>query len=313
MKFQIASLFFLASLCAGSSLAQPTPEEQAFAQKVPIADVHMHVYGRGGSQPAVLLPAIKRNNVRWGGGVGNYLDEMAAKLGENYIGTAGQLEYFLIFRDYGPSGLIDPENPLLLKLLEKAEIGFEKGTVKGFGELHTDNHNDLGSKIARAIRADNPAMRKMFQLASRYDGFVQIHVESSPQALEDILRLALDFPRANIVLSHCMPRSTPVQLAELFANRPNIYCEISATGPVHDVNGKGGRVFTKDGIDPRWKSLIVRFPDRFLLGTDPCCGLENRYDDMVNELRNHFLPALPVELQEKIAFKNAVQLFRLKE
>jgi hypothetical protein len=313
MNFLISALFLLASLCGSSSLAQPTQDESAFAETVPIADVHMHVYGRGGSRPNVLIPLMSNNNVRWGGGVGNYLVEMVEKLGPRYIGAAGQQEYFEIFRDYGPNGLMDPDNPLLLKLLTKVSTDFEIGSVKGFGELHTDNQHDLASKMARAIRTDNPAMRKFFAVAAKYSGFVQIHVESTPQALDDVLRLASDFPDVKIVLSHCMPHSTPEQLKALFQSRPNIYCELSANGPVHDVNGRGGRMFTKDGIQPSWKPFIFEFSNRIFLGTDPCCGRESQYNEMISEYRHYFLPALPIAMQEKIAFKNAVRVLGLRE
>jgi hypothetical protein len=57
---------------------------------------------------------------------------------------------------------------------------------------------------------------------------------------------------------------------------------------------------------------IREFPDRFLLGTDPCCGLDHLYDEMISELRLYFLANLPKEIAEKIAYKNIIELLGLK-
>jgi len=48
-----------------------------------------------------------------------------------------------------------------------------------------------------------------------------------------------------------------------------------------------------------------------MLGTDPCCGLETRYSEMIEDLRTMFLPYLEPEVAEKIAYKNALRWFKL--
>jgi hypothetical protein len=48
-----------------------------------------------------------------------------------------------------------------------------------------------------------------------------------------------------------------------------------------------------------------------MLGTDPCCGLEERYDALVSEIREHLLPALPPAVIRKVAYENALREFGL--
>jgi hypothetical protein len=50
-----------------------------------------------------------------------------------------------------------------------------------------------------------------------------------------------------------------------------------------------------------------------MIGTDACCGWFNSYGDMVAEIRNNLLPYLSPELMEKVAYRNAVRIFKLNE
>ena len=67
------------------------------------------------------------------------------------------------------------------------------------------------------------------------------------------------------------------------------------------------------GLHKGWRKLILRFPDRIMIGTDPCCGRKERYDELVHELRTYLLPELPGEVSAKIAYKNALSIFGLTE
>ena len=74
----------------------------------------------------------------------------------------------------------------------------------------------------------------MYAIANKYDGFIQIHSQQNDSFTTDILKLSADFPNSITVLSHCLPASQPNNLANLFAQRKNIVCEMSATGSAHN-------------------------------------------------------------------------------
>lgn len=306
----------LLALLGFNSFAQSTPESIDLAKNIPIADVHMHTYARGGPSSAAILEQMDKNNVRWGGAVGDYRADVADRLKERYIPAVGQMEFMQVFFSRGAFALTDDENWTFKRLYKNAEEQFANGSIKGFGELHTDNHSSGPQNIRRTIRTDSPAVRKMYAIANKHNGFIQIHAQQDENFTTDVLKLSADFPNSMTVLSHCLPASQPRDLANLFSQRKNIVCEMSATGSAHNkilgIN-RPARAFDDDGLRPAWKNLIETYPDQIMIGTDACCGWFNSYSDMVKELRNNLLPYLSPDLMEKVAYKNAVRIFKLKE
>ena len=290
--------------------ADPTPAGTALADTVPIADVHMHFYGNNNLTVAEQIAQMDRNNVRWGGGVGSYNTELSQALGPRYFGTIGDREFTkVLFRD-GEKGLQDDKHPLFLELFVRAEKMLTAGTVKGFGEIHVDNmsRGSNNSRFQRKIPLDSPVIRQMYALADRHKGFVQIHLNKTDNALLDLRKLSLEFPNATTILAHCMPRSSPENLAAIFDVAPNVFCELSCSGVMHGIR----RTSTEDGLRPNWANLIARYPDRIMVGSDPCCGLHQKYDELIKELRTHVLAHIPPEIIERVAYKNAIRVFGLK-
>jgi Tat protein secretion system quality control protein TatD with DNase activity len=314
IRFWFLSLQIL--ILSSNAYAQPSAESLDMAKTVPIADVHMHTYSRGGPSNAAILEQMDKNNVRWGGAVGDYRSDVADTLKERYIPAVGQIEFMEVFFSRGASALTDEDNWSYKRLYKNAEEMFANGAIKGFGELHTDNHSSGPQHIRRQIRADNPAIRRMYAIANKYEGFVQIHAQHNEQLTADILKLSVDYPQSITVLSHCLPVAQPSDLANLFQQRKNIVCEMSATGAVHNnilkIN-RPARAFDSNGLRPAWKDLIETYPDQIMLGTDACCGWFYAYSDMVQEIRKNLLPYLPPELMKKVAYTNAVRIFKLKE
>lgn len=294
--------------------AQPSQQSLDLSKTVPIADVHMHTYKRNGPQAKEFLEQMDANGVVWGGAVGDYREDVAQILGNRYIPAVGQAEFMRVFFSQGAAGLIDENHPVFVRFYEEADRLLAQGKAKGFGELHTDNHSSGPKNIQRHIRTDNRVMRRFYEIANKHGGFVQIHSQLDDDFLGDVLKLTADYPRVLTVLSHCLPLSRPSDLERLFSQRPNLVCELSAQGYVHNKLAglqRPPRVHTEKGIKEGWKQLIEKFPDRVMVGTDACCGWFGSYTDMVREIRNNLFPSLEPELMEKVAYKNAVRLFNL--
>jgi len=301
----------------GFVFGQHSPESAELAKSIPIADVHMHVDFSAGDQPDFYLGQMNRNNIKWAGAVGSYLPNTANSLGERYIATLGQGEFFTIFRNSGRSGLTNADDPTFQRLFRNAENSFLANRVKGFGELHTDNHGSGPPMIRRQIRTDNPVMRQIYSIANRYGGFVQIHAQMDRDFEIDILNLSADFPNTTTVFSHCLSTDDADDLRMLFKQRVNIVCELSSGGPMHKQLSLGykpsmGNVFSSTELKKDWKKLIEEYPNQVMIGSDNCCGLENEYDALITELRGGVLQNLPLAVMEKVAYKNAIRVFKLK-
>jgi len=304
----------LSACISDSDLPQPPDTESGrLARTVPIADVHMHVYG--GPDPEWHLARMNRAGVRWGGGVGgDALNDpliYKSRLGKRVFPAMGQAEFTAVLLRRGTAGLVDPDEPVFLGLFARAEQAFAQGQVRGFGEIHVDNWGSRGvaASFQRRIPLDNPVTRRMYQIADRHHGFVQIHTMGMAD-FETWVRLGRDYPNVTTVLSHCLIRSSPDFLRRLFEAVPNLVCEISAQGTSH---GGGGRIYGRDGPRPAWRDLIEAHPDRIMLGTDPCCGLEGRYRELVAEMRAYFLPHFRPETLRKLAYRNAQRIFLLED
>lgn len=291
------------------------PASIELAKTVPIADIHLHTYSRNGPSSADIVKKMNANNVRWGGGVGDLRLDIAEALGKRHIPAAGQREFAESFFRQGAATLVATDNVYFIDLFTNARNMFAAGTIKGFGELHTNNESSGPQPFRRKIRTDNPAMRKFYDIANDYGGFIQIHSQHNAEFTEDILRLTADFPNTITILSHCLPLSKPDDLAYLFKQRKNIMCELSATGELHIRLAKvirPARVYTADGLRSTWKTLIEAYPDRIMLGSDTCCGWDAYYDEAITEIRTNLLPGLRPDVIEQIAYKNALRVFKLQ-
>jgi predicted TIM-barrel fold metal-dependent hydrolase len=279
----------------------------------------MHV---GGTVKGVGLPKneipnlLKESNVKWAGGVGPYSPEVQDSLGHYYIPAFGHNEFFAVLNDKGQSGLLDPSN--FTAMFSEAEELFKSGKIKGFGEIHTQNvlsSDDPRKK--RNIRAQSPVVEKMYEMSNRYDGFVAIHSEYSKELISDVLNLSVKYPRTTTILDHCIFFASTDDIRSIFSKTSNVVCEISANGSVQSGNKAAGMTRIHGGfgggLKDNWKELIQEYPDRFMLGSDPCCGIGTRYKEIISKLRSEVLANLPTDVLEKVAYKNAVRIFHLEE
>jgi predicted TIM-barrel fold metal-dependent hydrolase len=316
MIFRRISAFLFMTCVFDASFAQPSKESIELAKSIPIADVHMHTFQHGARSAAWWLEKMDANNVKWGGAVGDYREDVRAVLGDRYIPAIGQLEFSQVFFSDGATGLTNLNNPIFQELFIRAERLLQSREVRGFGELHINNNTSGPPRFRRAVRLDNPVMRKFYEIAEKYQGFIQIHAEFDRDFERDILNFSADYPNVTTVLSHCLSTSDANVLASLFGKRKNITCEMSSTGEaLYRLIGsnKSPLTFNSSGPFSGWKKLIEAHSEQIMLGTDPCCGADRGYSELVSELRENLLPYFSTEIMEKLAYKNALRIFKLKE
>ena len=117
------------------------------------------------------------------------------------------------------------------------------------------------------------------------------------------LPLRADVGPGYVVLwAHAGVTATPAQIDALLAKWPKLSVELSLRD---DVAPQGQ-------VDPKWRDLLLKYSDRFMVGTDTWTvggsytGNErwDAYADIVNRIRG-WLMQLPDEPRAAIAYKNA--------
>lgn len=286
----------------------PRPESVALAQTVPIADVHMH-FDIERQAVGQMMQRMKENNVRWGGGVGDYTGNLQLALGENYLPAIGQAEFTKVLLTTGEQGLLNSEHPVFVAFFREAEALMATGKARGFGEIHISNRSNVAPNdpFGRSIPLDSPVVRRMYEISQAHSGFMQIHYNKDSRTVAQIVMMAQRYPKALTIVSHCMPMGSPEDLRQIFDAVPNVMCEISGATHIHGVK----RIVTADGINSRWLQMIEDYPDRVMMGTDPCCGLMRRYGDIVHLMRTNALAAMKPETLVKVAYQNALRVFGL--
>jgi predicted TIM-barrel fold metal-dependent hydrolase len=281
-----------------SSLA--SSQETDDPKTMPIADVHMHVFETMSAEDHLVR--MKKNNVRWGGAVGDLQPLFMKELKGRYIAPYGQKEWTRVFAREGGNGALVQMGNFDIFFQEADEL-FRKRSIKGFGEIHT---NSLG-KNPRTVDFDGPVLQAMYKMAEKYQGFVNVHHSASRAPIKPVIQMAKKYPGATFIFSHCSFDKFAKKMAIIFSKTENTFCEISSLGIIHEQRF----AYSENGLSPAYKELILKFPDRVMLGTDGCCHEPSRYSEMIKEMRDHVLPHLPPEVRRKVAYGNAVRVFKL--
>jgi len=163
------------------------------------------------------------------------------------------------------------------------EDRLKRGIYRGIGEFH------LG-----AADAGGPTVKRIAELAAERDLFLQAHVDDV--TIERLLTL---YPKVRFLWAHAgmsAPASTVGRLLERF---PKLYVELALRTDV----ASGGT------LDPEWRAVFVKYPDRFMVGTDT--WVTSRWEVMRDYHRDVqvWLAQLPREVAEAIAWKNGERLF----
>ncbi len=165
------------------------------------------------------------------------------------------------------------------------EQELERGIYRGIGEFHADGDE-----------AATPQMRAIAQLAERRG--LWLHAHSDAAAVEHLFEHA---PLVTIVWAHAGMSTPPAQIGRMLERYPRLFAELSYRLEV----ASGGKV------EPVWRELFLRFPDRFIYGTDTWIPM--RWETVIPLARaaRDWLSDLPPEIAKNIAYRNAERLFSI--
>ena len=155
---------------------------------------------------------------------------------------------------------------------------------RGIGEFHVFGAADAGT----------PQVKRIVDLAVSRGLWLHAHCDEA--ALEALYR---HDTRVKIVWAHSGFTVAPARLAEWLERHPSLVGELSYR---YDVTSEGR-------VTDAWRALLVRYPDRFVLGSDTWIDERwSRYGEIVALYRG-WLAQLPPDVAAAIAYGNGERLF----
>jgi len=173
------------------------------------------------------------------------------------------------------------DDPAIYELIE-AE--YKRGYYRGIGEFHIYGNSAAG-----------PLVKKIVNFAVERDLYLHAHCDEAA-----LLHLFAHNPRAKIIWAHTGFSTTPARVRELLDTYPALWGELSYRGGITDGAGK---------LSDDWRSLFLRYSDRFLLGSDTWINERWFGYDTIFQNYRAWLAQLPIEQARRIANGNAQRLF----
>ena len=173
---------------------------------------------------------------------------------------------------------------------QQLATGTPSGPFRGIGEFH----------LYESANANGAVARKLMQLAQAKDLAVLAHVDDD--AIDLLMAHA---PEAKLIWAHTGIGGAPVaRVRALMLKYPKLMGELSYRPGLTDANGR---------LSAEWKTLMLEFPGRFLVGSDTWVNARwESYETLMTQARL-WLGDLPPAVAKGIAWGNAAALFGLAE
>ena len=258
----------------------------------PLIDAHSHL--PNATAIDAYVAAMKRHNVRKVMllGVGGVQPEEA-----EWIDAAVKK-----YPDLVATGVRVPD-PTNKAAAGRLDVELARTKARVLGEVHL---REVSRKIERDPSA--PAFMKILELSAQRGVPVVIHDELTPAAAASLEAALAAHRQAVIVLAHA-GEAKPGALDRLLTRNANLMVDLSG---MH-FQRTPSLAKEKGPLDPAWKALIAKMPERFLMGLDVWAPrlFEPAMLDRLMTWTRRVLGELPPDVAEKVAWKNAETLYHL--
>lgn len=178
-------------------------------------------------------------------------------------------------------------------VLAELARGTAAGPYRGLGEFH----------LYESANAAGPVARKLMALAEEKELVVLAHVDD---VAIDLLMAATPSGGAKVRLiwAHTGIGGVPLaRVEQLLARYPRLMGELSYRP---GLTCDGGRLCAD------WRQLILKYPDRFVIGSDTWINQRwQSYDALMKGYRT-WLGELPAPVARRVAWDNAAAMFGVK-
>jgi predicted TIM-barrel fold metal-dependent hydrolase len=184
-------------------------------------------------------------------------------------------------------------------------IQLERGKPRVIGEVHM---RQVGRRLIDRD-PNGPVFGKILDEAAKFEVPIVIHYELTDQAETALDRALAAHRKSTIVLAHG-GEGPPGRLDRLLLRNPNLFVDLSGmhfqrTPALASETGP---------MDPGWKALIEKMPDRFMIGVDVWAArlFEPSMLDRLFLWTRRILGEFRPDIAERVGHRNAVKLYRLE-
>lgn len=160
----------------------------------------------------------------------------------------------------------------------------DRDVYRGIGEFHLFDADDAKTDVMQSVIA----------MAVERDILLHVHSDAAPmRALFEVE------PQLRVLWAHAGFIEPPDVVGEMLESYDGLWAEVSF---------RAGEISGSGTIDPDWKALFLKYPDRFMIGTDTY--VPDRWAEYAGLIREHrqWLDQLPPDLAKAIAFDNAIRV-----
>ncbi len=195
----------------------------------------------------------------------------------------------------------------------RTRTALASGQYLGIGELHVIG--GFAPPLEKAV-----VLKQLLKMAAGFDVPVMIHTEFSRP--DFMLNLCRQFTNTRILWAHSGAVLAPEAVDRVLARCGNVWGGLGARDPWRFVNNP---LTAQDGtLLPGWKALLLKYPERFMVGSDPVWPVDqlDRWDEDDSgwqelgrfwAFHRSWLEQLPSDVARRIGCVNAVTLFGQSE
>ncbi|BEP68206.1 MULTISPECIES: amidohydrolase family protein [unclassified Variovorax] len=293
---------FIACIAACAALALSQAHGQTAAPyDGPLFDTHLHYNQEawdgtaGPFPPTEALARMQRNQVKAivANSRPNAGTQTLAAARETRAAGVTVVPFVRLYRNRDDYNNWFRDESIHEMVLAELARGTASGPYRGLGEFH----------LYESANANGPVAKKLIALAEEKKLAVLAHVDDV--AVDLLMANAPSKGRSlRLIWAHTGIGGTPVERVQAMLERyPLLMGELSYRP---GLTCEGGR------LCPEWRALILKHPDRFMVGSDTWVNQRwSAYDEIMRGYRT-WLGDLPPAVAQRIAWGNAAALFDLR-
>ncbi|HPH13839.1 MAG TPA: amidohydrolase [Burkholderiaceae bacterium] len=269
----------------------------------PLFDAHLHYneeawngpngQGSGPHPVSDVLARIKRNGVKAVIANSRPNDGTKALAAEPSKGDLAVVPFIRLYRNRTDYDNWFRDETIYDMVQTEFARGTAAGPYKGIGEFHLYDSTNANGVVAKKLMAFAED-KGLTILAHVDDVAIDLLMANTPSKGQ----------KARLIWAHTGIGGAPVaRVNELFARYPLLMGELSYRPGLTCDGGK---------LCPEWRALLLKYPGRFLIGSDTWINQRWQYYDDTMQGYRTWLGDLPADVARKIAWENGASLFGVK-